>query len=63
MKYKIFKLKYGNTKLANGCKYKKITLAIVPFVSTCLHYGSIALYHTSLIVELSKQENFFHIRF
>ena len=37
IKYKIFKLNYGNAKLSNVWKYKKVRLMLSIFAPTCLY--------------------------
>ena len=44
LEYKIFELKYGNTKLSNVWKYKKVRLVLAVFASTCLYSISIIMY-------------------
>ena len=41
IEYKIFELKYGNTKLSNVWKYKKVMLVHAVFASACLSSISI----------------------
>ena len=43
-KYKIFELKYGNTKLSGNTKYNHVKLVLAVFVSAYLYQHSIKLY-------------------
>ena len=42
--YKIFKLKYGNTKLLGNTKHNQVKLVLAVFVSAYLHQYGIKLY-------------------
>ena len=44
LEYKIFELKYGNTKLSNVWKHKKVRSVLVVFASTCFYSSSIIMY-------------------
>ena len=42
--YKIFELKYGNTKVLGNTKHNQVKLVLAVFVSACLYQYSIKLY-------------------
>ena len=42
--YKIFELKYGNTKLLGNTKHNQVKLVLAVFVSAYLYHYSIKLY-------------------
>ena len=52
--YKIFKLKYGNTKLLGNTKHNQVKFVLAVFVSAYLYQYSIKLYQASPIQLVSK---------
>ena len=42
--YKIFELKYGNTKLLGNTKHNQVKLVLAVFLPACLYQYSIKLY-------------------